>query len=129
MIQLQLLLVALTSLVSLLQAQATELPAFDVWLQDLAQCESQNNPNAVNPHDPVTRSRGLYQFKDKTWLQWTKRFNFYPDTWTDKQILEEIFDGHAQTVLVREMIREDYNNYKKWGCVVSGKVDKPPQSF
>ena len=78
LLQLQQLVVALTSLVTLLQAQAAELPVFDVWLNDLAQCESGGNPNALNPHDPVTRSVGLFQFKDKTFLKYARKYNFYP---------------------------------------------------
>jgi hypothetical protein len=130
------LIVALASLALALsnyQVKAAELPAFDVWLQDLAQCESKNNPNAVNPHDPITRSRGLYQYKDVTFINAAKQFSFFPDSWTDKQILEQIFDGHTQTVMTRNLINDNYENWRKWtNCVLGNKklgieaIGKPP---
>ena len=119
-------LMSLSLLLSSVPVQAEELSPMDVWLNELSWCESRDNPNALNPKDPVTRSVGLYQFKDATFLRYAKKYNFYGDV-SDKEILSNIWDPKAQKVMTRNMIQEDWNNYKQWGCVVSGKVRKPPK--
>ena len=45
-------------------------------LVKLVACESGLNPLALNPKDPITRSVGILQFKDKTWASYG-----YGDIW------------------------------------------------
>ena len=129
---LQAALASLTLVLSALQAQAAELPKLsplEQWVEDLAMCESGDNPNALNPKDPITRSVGWLQFKDATFLREARLQSFYPKETTDKEILSHIWEQHTQKVMAIGMITRNYENWRAWtNCVLKGGVGKPPKT-
>ena len=131
MLPLILILGQLSTTLVLLQntvGQSDAPDAMGVWINNLAECESGNNPNAINPHDPITASMGLLQFKKSTFINFSRKYHFFPETFTDNQILEHIYDGHVQRTLARNMIVDRYENYLAWtNCVTKHGVGLPPK--
>ncbi len=69
-------------------AQPEYPPKFDVEeaLAVIRACESENNPRAYNPADPVTESIGLYQFKTETFHHFGERYGLpHDDIWSPEQ--------------------------------------------
>lgn len=79
------------------------------WLDRLATCESNGKSNAVHLHDGKdgTRSVGLLQFKDSTFINYSKRYKlgYKP---------EDIWDGHKQKEVALHMLKENKNNQLQW---------------
>lgn len=62
------------------------------WLEDLVMCESQGNPNALNPVDlDGTPSHGILQFKESTFNEAARRY----------KISGGLYDPEAQREIVR----------------------------
>ena len=76
-----------------------EVDPMDDLLEDLAFCESTNNPNELNPDDGGSRSVGLLQFKDGT-------FMFFSDVYDLGYVPEDIYDPEKQKILAKLMISD-----------------------
>lgn len=87
----------LISLVSPKFAHA-EIVVKDKMLYELAKCESGLNELALNPRDPITRSVGLFQFKDTTWARYLKKYDLGD---------LDIWNGDAQLVVARKMYDDE----------------------
>ena len=74
------------------------------YLSRLAYCESRGNPEAINEHDPITPSIGLFQYKVETWAYFSEQFNFKGD----------IMNGADQWELTRRVIEADERNKSHW---------------
>lgn len=77
----------------------------DRLIDQLAWCESRNDPFAVNPADPVTRSVGLLQFKDDTFWRYNEIYKILPDL-ERHEIPNVIFEAEAQRALAKEIIKD-----------------------
>lgn len=86
----------------------------------LAQCESSNNPKAINPHDGGSPSYGLYQYKRGTWVYFVRKYGLFPEA-EDLELQNLIMDREAQN-LVTSKVLENKENWKHWyNCLL--KVD------
>jgi len=66
------------------QVVADDVVKYDVEeaLAVIRDCESENNPKAYNPADPITPSFGLYQFKTETFNHFGERYGLpHTDVW------------------------------------------------
>jgi len=53
---------------------------------DIAKCETRFNPMAHNKQDPNGGSRGIYQFQEKTFYNFAKKYGIdNPDIWNPYQ--------------------------------------------
>ena len=82
------------------------------YLEDLAMCESSNNPLAVNWHDHGSPSYGLLQFKEATFKSKVRQYNLLPEA-EDSEIMNWIYDGQFQLKLAR-LILEEKNGWRAW---------------
>jgi len=98
--------------------------AQEEWIDALAQCESSNNPNAVNQMDiDGTPSFGLLQFKKSTFAALSKEYDIGTD---------DYMDPVAQREIVRRMLADPYftdaelRNRQFPGCI-RNTVGLPPR--
>ena len=82
-------------------------------LERLAECESGNNPKAINPRDPITPSFGLYQFKISTFRFYGEKHNIIQKNLTDEELRHWIMFGELQTRIADKMLSEK-NGWKHW---------------
>lgn len=85
------------------RAEASEIVLIDDILEDLAMCESSNNPQAFNRYDPVTSSYGLYQFKLETFNYFGKRYGLEHS---------DVMNPEQQKAIARMMLSE--GRYSHW---------------
>lgn len=83
----------------------------DRLIDQLAWCESRNNPLIVNPADPDTRSVGLLQFKDETFWRYNQIYKVVPDL-EKHEVANVIFDGDIQRALAKEILKD--GGWKNW---------------
>lgn len=101
-----------------------------LWLEALEQCESggKSDIKVLDVNDKY--SYGSLQFQAHTFTRYAKRYGFFPETFTDEQILENIYDRHTQFTLARNMIADRYENYLAWtNCTTKLGVGLPPESI
>ena len=83
-------------------------------LTDLIKCESNGDPNALNPKDKdSTPSYGLLQFKTKTLYSEGKRYNIINDI-EPREILNIIYFPEIQIKVAAEMIKNNKDNINWW---------------
>ena len=78
----------------------------------LAECESGNNINALNPDDGGTPSYGLYQWKEDSFWRYNLIYRVAPDL-ERQEIMNIIYDREVQTKLTKLVLSEP-NGYKNW---------------
>lgn len=90
----------------------TFLPAItkeqDLWLAKLRNCESGDNPLAINKVDKNGRSsKGLYQFQNKTWRSYIEKYDLWNwQEWEEADFENAIWDGWYQEVVIRKMLND-----------------------
>ena len=88
-----------------------------IWVYKLSYCESGGREDALNPKDGGSRSVGLVQFKDSTFLGYVKRYNL-PYT------IKDIWDKDAQVDVAVHMLLDNPQNWRHWtNCTL--KIGKP----
>lgn len=95
----------------------------DVWLDKLAQCESQNREWVVNPDDGGSPSIGLLQFKLDTFRTQARKYDLF--TWTEDAEFENLIQsGDAQRQVAKVMLQANPENWRHWyNCGV--KIGEP----
>lgn len=89
----------------------------------LSVCESGNNPNKTNWYDNGSPSYGLFQFKEKTWIEQIRKYNMFPNT-EDKELINLIYDRNTQETLTMLMLIEE-NGWLHWkSCAKKVGLDK-----
>lgn len=89
------------------------------FLEELAVCESGNNPEAINPYDGGSPSYGLLQFKIGTLVAYARRYNLYSAT-EDREFMNLIFDREVQIKVASAMLRESWDNRSHWkNCTIN----------
>lgn len=84
----------------------------DKFMEDLALCESGGNPDAINPDDGGSASKGVLQFKDTTFAAFMKKYKAYVPA-------GDIWNPGTQTALARYMILTP-KGWKHWyNCSMS----------
>lgn len=87
------------------------------WLDRLQTDESGKNPLLVILDTNNKYSYGCLQFQAGTWAPYSKKYN----------VDAEIMDCKAQRYVAKQMIKEDWNNWKHWKTSVTTKTaGKPP---
>jgi len=82
-------------------------------IEDIALCESKQDPMALNPDDGGSRSVGYVQFKDQTFLEQIRRFGLYSYV-EDEELKNLIWDKYVQKELMYQMLMEDIDNLIHW---------------
>jgi len=77
----------------------------DVRLDQLAWCESRNNPQAVNWNDGGSPSYGLFQFKEGTWKGYIRGYKLFRHA-EDHELMNLIMDGPTQRIVARRMLQD-----------------------
>lgn len=78
--------------------------AQEIWIQRLIKCESGGNPRALNADDGGSRSVGILQFKDKTFMHFSKVYEL-------SNIPQDIWRAENQIELVRKMLNDGLENH------------------
>ena len=99
----------------------------DYWLDRLKQQESGGVEHIKHLDSNNKYSFGCYQFQVETFVSYTKRYNLLPES-EDAEIENWIYDCTYQRKLAKEMINDNYDNWKHWRTS-TGKVGKPPQKY
>ena len=97
------------------------------WIEELALCESSNNPLAINPKDKDNRPKyGLFQFDIETWKMYIKRYKLFNyENWEEADWWNAIYSGYHQEIVLREMIKNNVGLRKEFGCIKKiGLFDK-----
>lgn len=99
--------------------QSNNLDNLEKWIEELALCESSGNPLALNPKDRDNRPKhGLYQFDIETWKMYIKRYELFNyEEWEDADWWNAIYSDYHQEIVLREMIKNNVNLGKEFGCV------------
>ena len=114
----------------LVKVATTELPTeiltpnnskLDKTIEWLSWCESRDNPNAVNKHDPDTASIGRFQFKWATWNYYIDKYDLFPNT-EHRERWNLIYDGQAQEIVVRTILENEPQSWTQWYNCLKGKV-------
>ena len=106
------------------EVKVEEQDELGMLVDKLAMCESGGLATAVNPFDGGSHSRGTLQFKDSTFILYSKRYNLLPEA-EDDEILNFIFDADYQKQLARLMLDENINNWRHWvNCSKKIGLDK-----
>lgn len=82
-------------------------------IEQLAICESGGLATALNPQDGGSRSVGVLQFKDQTFLHYAQRYTLFPNA-EKEEILNFLWDADYQKLLARKMLEENPNNWTHW---------------
>jgi hypothetical protein len=93
---------------------------YEEMVKKLAECESSNNPYAINPYDSKTSSLGLFQFKLETFIKYAKKYGVIGDNTSLNWVITLVFDRKTNEYLVLQMLKnEDMETLKKlWGnCI------------
>lgn len=77
------------------------------WLDKLAQCESGGNSKALNANDGGSRSVGLLQFKDSTFIAYSRKYNLGYSS-------KDIWDGEKQKHVALHMLLDNIKNQNQW---------------
>ena len=80
--------------------------------REMARCESNINAKALNPKDPVSRSVGLLQFKDKTFYGWAKSIELVN---TNGETVDADIKNPFHQIIVFRWAEEN-NLLKHWSC-------------
>lgn len=93
-------------------------PEVEIWLKALQTCESGQNEKALNPKDiDGTPSKGLYQFKDKTFNWLSQKYGIATTS---------IWNGKEQDKIVRRMIYDKELNLRNQFPACIRKLGLPP---
>lgn len=91
----------------------------DNWINDLANCESGNRWDALNPIDSDgTPSKGRFQFKDGT-------FNYFSQKYSIETT--SIWNGDEQEQILRRMINDNDVNLAGQFPACIKKLGMPPR--
>jgi hypothetical protein len=93
---------------------------YEEMVKKLAECESSNNPYAINPYDSKTSSLGLFQWKLETFIKYAKKYGVIGDNASLNWIITLVFDRKTNEYLVLQILKnEDMETLKKlWGnCI------------
>jgi hypothetical protein len=93
---------------------------YEEMVKKLAECESSNNPYAINPYDSKTSSLGLYQFKLETFIKYAKKYGVIGENASLNWIITLVFDRKTNEYLVLQILKnEDIETLKNlWGnCI------------
>lgn len=92
-----------------------------MWKFGLEWCESNGNPNAINPKDrDGTRSLGAYQFKPETLISYAQKYHI--------KISDDILDYDSQSAVIDQMIlhRDEINWAHEFPVCAGQKLGSPP---
>ncbi len=100
-------------------------PGYDQWLSDevyrarllslmprLAMCESSDIPDKINPHDKGSPSYGLYQYKETTWVEQIRKYEYLSGA-EDSELMNYIFDREWQDKITLLTLQEP-GGWRKW---------------
>ena len=94
----------------------------EYFVEELAKCESGQNPLAINPHDSGSPSYGYVQFKKSTWENQLRYYKMLPEA-EDKELMNFIHDKDIQVELAKKMIKD--GKWKHWqNCAKKTGLDK-----
>lgn len=85
--------------------------ALDARLVKLANCESNNNPKAINPNDGGSPSYGLYQWKVDSFYRYNQKYEILPDL-ERQEVMNIIYDPDIQTKLTRRVLED--GGWRNW---------------
>lgn len=100
--------------------QDSEELRLNYWLYKLMTCESGGKKNAVGDLDLDEPAFGLFQYRKSSYLKYARKYNIYPQDWTDEQIKNDVYNESKQIeltklVLTKESWRPWYNCSLKIG--------------
>jgi hypothetical protein len=90
---------------------------YEKMVKKLAECESSDNPYAINPYDSKTSSLGLFQWKPETFIKYAKKYGVIGENSSLNWIITLIFDRKTNEYLVLQILKnEDMETLKNlWG--------------
>jgi len=93
-------------------------------IDKLAMCESGGKPEALNADDGGSRSSGILQFKDSTFLHYAKRYEMFPFA-EDAEIINFLTDPDQQKKMATLMLKENPENWRHWvNCSLKTGLNK-----
>jgi len=99
----------------------------DIWLEKLADKESEGKPHLKVLDDNNYYSYGCLQFQMGTFKSYVKEYGLLPEA-EDKELENMIYDCDFQKILARKMIEENPANWRHWYTSVSvKKLGLPPK--
>ena len=87
------------------------------WMDKLIECESGGNAHALNPEDGGSRSVGILQFKDATFLGFSKQYGLGFSH-------EDIYNPESQKIVAHHML-EDGLEHQWMNCYRAINADYP----
>ena len=101
----------------------------ELYLAKLINCESGDNPLARNDHDRDNLSaKGLYQFKDKTWRFYIKKYDLWNwRNWEEADFENAIWSREHQEVVLRYMLNDEDVNFKREFPQCVKRLGLPPR--
>jgi hypothetical protein len=79
--------------------------SLSIKIDQLATCESSNNPNALNPKDSNgLPSMGLFQFQSKSWKYFVDKYKLWnTSNWSGTDYANTIYNSNMQLSIVQKM--------------------------
>lgn len=94
----------------------------EYFVEELAKCESGQDPLVVNPHDGGSPSYGYVQFKELTWVNQIRFYKMLSNA-EDKELMNFIHDKDVQIELAKNMLRD--GKWEHWrNCAKRIGLDK-----
>lgn len=78
----------------------------------LIKCESSGNIYAINPHDPVSGSFGLVQWKTESFWHYNQVYHLLPDLQRE-EVVNIIYDPTIQIEMAKRVLEEP-DGWKNW---------------
>lgn len=119
-------LILFLTLAFIARAEAPEMDyeqKLDIWVENLASCESRNNPKQVNPLDNGSPSYGYVQYKLSTFWNYNKKYNVFPELTMDN-LHHYVMQKDKQVAMTKVIIKKEYGWRNWYNC--SKKIGLPP---
>lgn len=101
--------------------------AMESWLNKVAELESQNNCDAINPKDSDgLPAFGQYQFKLTTVIALSKKYNVYPNVTPDTAYTIAMSCEKSRN-LIKTVIEKNPKEFNQWGGRTKREAGFPPK--
>lgn len=100
--------------------------ALNDWSDKLGECESENDPKAINLKDSDGKPKfGYHQYMPSTFIDFAKKYKVYPDINVDTAFTY-MMSKEKTTHLTMEVMRQNPKEFSHWGKTCRNFAGNPP---
>lgn len=100
--------------------------ALNDWSDKLGECESENDPKAINLKDSDGKPKfGYHQYMPSTFIDFAKKYSIYPNITVDT-VFTYMMNKEKTTHLTMEVMRQNPKEFSHWGKTCRNFAGNPP---